>query len=299
MRRVGRKLGASRALRSVFGRAGFDLIRRHYYSPIPDLAALPADAWTRESDLPAVRFDIAAGLDFVRGELAADMADYRPPQDPTGDPRDFYLANGLYESGDAELLYAMIRRFAPRRVIELGSGMSTLVIADALAAVRDERSARHLVWDPYPREDLRQTLESVAELRTVSASDVPAAEFEELESGDVLFLDTSHTVKIGGEVNRIILEVLPSLAPGVLVHVHDIFLPWEYPREFMDERNFFWNEQYLLQAFLAFNEQFEILFGAHALARRFAGELAELLPTGAPGAHPSAFWICRAPRPNG
>jgi predicted O-methyltransferase YrrM len=284
---------AGRALRSAFRRAGFDLLRRHYYSPIPDLTSLPPDVWTRESELPGVRFDAAAGLDFVKRELVAHVAEYAPPRVPTGNPRDFYLENGLYESGDAELLYAMIRRFAPERVIELGSGMSTLVIADALARREATGEGSHIVCDPYPRAELRAVIERVAELRSVSATEIPLAEFSDLQAGDVLFVDTTHTVKVGSEVNRIVLEVLPSLAPGVIVHVHDIYLPWEYPREFMEERNFFWNEQYLLQAFLAFNEEFEVLFGAHALARRFPGDLAELLPSGAPGPHPSALWLRR------
>src|SRR5690349_10399338 len=98
---------AGRALRSVFRRAGFDLLRRHYYSPLPDLHALSGEVWSRESPLPAVRFNVEAGLEFVEDELAELMQEYAPPHQPTGDPRDFYLDNGLFESGDAELLYAM------------------------------------------------------------------------------------------------------------------------------------------------------------------------------------------------
>src|SRR3954467_5760162 len=110
---------AGKALRSVLRRAGFDLLRRHYYSPVPDLQSLPPEVWDRESPLPAVDFDAASGRDFLRRELAGHSSEYAPPSEPTDDPRDFYLRNGLFESGDAELLYAMIRRFQPRRVIEL------------------------------------------------------------------------------------------------------------------------------------------------------------------------------------
>jgi hypothetical protein len=280
-----------KALRSAARRAGFDLIRRHYYSPIPDLGALPPETWSRESSVPGVDLDADSSLEFVRRELTGHMSEYDPPRESTGNPRDFYLDNGLYESGDAELLYAMMRRFAPRTVIELGSGMSTLVIADALKANGGETG--HLACDPFPRKDLRTALGQVAELRPISATEVPLSEFEALRDGDVLFVDTTHVVKIGSEVNRIILEVLPALASGVIVHVHDIYLPWEYPREFIDERNFFWNEQYLLQAFLAFNSRFEVLFGTHALARRYPDELAGLLPSGALGRHPSSLWMRR------
>lgn len=277
----------------MFGRAGYDLLRRSFYSPIPDLKAVRAEVWTRESELPAVDFDVEAGLAFVRRELAEYIAEYAPPRQPTGDPQDFYLDNDLYESGDAELLYAMVRHANPSRVIELGSGMSTLVIADALFAGKEGADTRHMIYDPYPRPELRGTFENLGELHAVSANEVPIEEFEQLGDGDVLFVDTTHTVKIGSEVNRVILEVLPRLAPGVLVHIHDIYLPWEYPREFMEERRFFWNEQYLLQAFLAFNREFEVLFGTQALARRFTKELTSVLPSRSLGSHPSAFWMRR------
>jgi hypothetical protein len=269
-------------------------VAKHYYSPIPELDQLPPDIWTRESELAGLRFDVTAGLAFVEEELASYLSEYRPPTAPTSDPRDYYLDNGLYESVDAETLYAMVRRFAPQRIVELGSGMSTLVIADARA--RNDGSSRHVVYDPYPREDLAPVLRSVAELRAVAATEVPQAEFADLRSGDLLFVDTTHTVKIGGDVNRVILDVLPRLAPGVLVHIHDIYLPWDYPQEFLAERRFFWAEQYLLQAFLAFNEEFETLFSAHALQRRYPEDVSRLVPSARADTRPGAFWLRRVER---
>jgi hypothetical protein len=294
LRRVGRDLGVSRAIKSLVRKAGFDLLGRHYYSPIPDVSALPATVWTRRSDLRAVRFDVAAALDFARRELSAYIAEYEPPRHSTGRPRDFYLANEYYEGVDAEILYAMVRRFSPHRVIELGSGMSTLVIADAVT--RGGGGTRHSVYDPYPRRDLNDTLGQVADLHYISATDVPLSVFDELSSGDFLFVDTSHTVKVGGEVNRIMLDVLPRLAPGVIVHIHDIYLPWEYPRDFLTERSFFWAEQYLLQAFLAFNAGFEVLLPVHALWRDFPADIAEIIPSARTGARPSALWMRRTYR---
>jgi hypothetical protein len=282
-----------RALRSAIRRAGFDLTRRHYYSPIPDLDALPGETWNTERALPGVDLDARAGLDFVRRELTDRLQEYNPPQQPTGDPRDFFLDNGFYESGDAELLYAMVRRFEPTKVLELGSGMSSLVIGDALVANGGE--TRHIIQDPYPRDDLRPALDQIGELRASSAASISLAEFEALAAGDLLFVDTTHVVKIGSEVNWIVLDVLPALNPGVIVHVHDIYLPWEYPRELMAEHNFFWNEQYLLQAFLAFNPRFEVLFGTHAISRRYPEELSALLNSRKLGSHPSSFWL----RPTG
>jgi hypothetical protein len=289
-----RGAGVTKAMRAVAGRLGYDLIRRHYYSPIPDLEALPEDIWTRRGEMPGVRFDIPGSLEFVRKELAEYVAEYAPPRQPTGDPRDFFLDNGLYESVDTELLYAIVRRFQPPRVMELGSGMSTLVIADARERNGQADRGGHVVYDPFMREDLGPAIHRIAEPRLVSATDIPIEDFEQLQAGDLLFVDTTHTVKVGGEVNRIVLEVLPVLAPGVLIHVHDIYLPFEYPREFAVERNFFWAEQYLLQAFLAFNDQFDVMVGANALARLYPAETAELFPSATPGIHPGAFWLRRA-----
>src|SRR3954452_22557412 len=134
LRGLARRFGISGAVKSTSRLLGYDLVRRHYYSAIPDLVAVPPGAWTKESDLDGLDFDPAAQLEFVEAELAGALAEYAPPLEPTGSPRDFYLANTFYEQVDAETLYAMVRRFSPPRVVELGSGMSTLVIADALRA---------------------------------------------------------------------------------------------------------------------------------------------------------------------
>jgi hypothetical protein len=290
--RVRMRRGARHVAERVVGATGYDLVRKHYYSPIPDLTQLPQDVWSQRVELPGVRFDIDEGLEFVRRELADYVVEYRPPAQQTSDPRRFYLNNGLYGTTDAETLYAMVRRWAPKRIVELGSGMSTLVMADARAASGLSPDGRHRVFDPYPRDDLAPVLRQVADLQAVGATAVPETEFDALQEGDLLFVDTTHTVKIGGDVNRIILQVLPRLAPGVIVHVHDIYLPWEYPREYMSERRFFWAEQYLLQAFLAFNPSFEILFGAHALERTHPTEMRKLIPGPRYGTA-SALWLRR------
>lgn len=276
------------------GLLGYDLLRKSYYSPVPDVAQLDPDVFERPKPMPGVNYELDRWLAFLKGELAPFLAEYRPPEQSNGDPRSYHLANTLYGPIDASILYAMVRRFAPRRVLELGSGMSSLVIADAREQSRLSADSRHIICDPFPRADLKSALSSVAELRAVSATAVHDEEFAALGAGDLLFVDTTHTVKIGGEVNRLILEVLPRLAPGVIVHVHDIYLPWEYPRDFIVERRFFWAEQYLLQAFLAFNTEFEVLIGAHALARERLGELTRLLPSTAGISPASAMWLRRA-----
>jgi hypothetical protein len=290
LRQLGRRLG----VRRLVARTGYELVRRHYYSPVPDLESVPGDTWTARSDLRGVKFDIGAGQQYVEEALAPFIAEYHPPQAATSDPRQFYLENGFYEGLDAETLYAMVRHLQPSRVVELGSGFSTLVIADARARNAGvTHASSHEVYDPYPRTELATALGDVATLRRLAVTRVPLEVFGALRAGDILFVDTTHTVKLGGDVNRVVLDVLPLLAPGVYVHFHDIFLPWEYPKEFVAERRFFWAEQYLLQAFLAFNPEFEVLFGTHALKRVYPDAICQLVPSAPRSRWPAAFWLRR------
>ena len=122
--------------------------------------------------------------------------------------------------------------------------------------------------------------------------DVDLAFFQSLESGDCLFIDSSHVVKTGGDVNFLFLEVLPRLKPGVLVHIHDIFFPFEYPREWITEQRRFWTEQYLLQAFLSFNIEFEVLVSSNYLQTYHSAELEQIFPLTKPW-QGGSFWMRR------
>jgi hypothetical protein len=187
----------------------------------------------------------------------------------------------------------MIRAGRPRRVVELGSGYSTLLIALACARNADDGTATaHEVFDPFPRPHILGDALAASVLTPLSATDVPLEVFATLESGDILFVDTTHTVKLGGDVNHLILDVLPILRSGVIVHFHDIFLPWEYPRQWFEEMHWYWAEQYLLQAFLSMNPSFEVLFATDALCRDRRSEVADV-GLAAAGESGSSFWIRR------
>jgi predicted O-methyltransferase YrrM len=238
-------------------------------------------------------------LRFLDDELRPFLAEFDPPRASTQQPGRFYLDNGSFESVDAELLYAMVRRYEPRRIIEVGSGFSSLVIGAALAANRAAGSVTaYEIIDPYPASgsaDLggRETLERFATLREETVTEIPLDAFADLGDGDILFVDSTHTVKLGSDVNRMVLDVLPSLAAGVVIHFHDVFLPFEYPREWVTEEGYYWAEQYLLQAFLAFNRSFEVLVAASLLARDHPDRLGDLIPSFAGGAAPGSLWLRR------
>lgn len=273
---------------------GYDLVRRDYYSPIPDLQRLGESVWSEPSALGGISFDLERQMTFLEQDLAPFMTEFRPPLDPQPDPTQFFLHNGTYESVDADTLYAMVRFLRPKKILELGSGRSTQVISAARAHnASDGAASEHHVIDPFPNALVRTIAPGAFDLETISATDVPLERFAELAPGDVLFIDTTHTVKLGGDVTYLLLEALPLLRPGVVVHVHDIFLPWSYPRAWLVESRWFWAEQYLLQAFLAFNEAFEPVLATHFLARTYGDRMQRVIPTFGPAVEPGAFWLRR------
>lgn len=277
------KVRAFKALRAGAGRVGLQVVPKNYYSPIPDLEALPADVFDRRSELRGIHFDLDEQVAWIEQNLVAAMREFAPP--------DELVDNASYGRVGADLLHGVVRGLKPRRIVELGSGYSTLIMAAAAERNRAEGVETELrTFDPYPSV-ARAGLPGLAALDAVRAQDVPLDVFMGLEAGDVLFVDTTHTVKLDSDVNRIVLDVLPALAPGVLVHVHDIFLPYEYPRQWPEESGFHWAEQYLLQAFLAGNDGFEVLAATFALCRDRPDAMARLAPTWRPGAEASAFWI--------
>ena len=285
-----------RGLRALAERAGFQVVLKTFYSPIPDVAALPPGFFERVAELPGIDLGLDRQLAFVRDTLAGPMAEFRPPEQPTSDPHRYAVANPSYGRLDASTLYAMVRALRPGRIVELGSGQSSLVTAEAVRANAAEgHPCRYEAYDPYPGV-AGEALPGLAVLHRVAAQDVPFEVIEALTAGDILFVDTTHTVKTGSDVNHIVLELLPRLAPGVAVHVHDIFLPFEYPPGFMVDFGLYWAEQYLLQAFLAMNPGYEVLLANNALAALRPDELAAALPAGfAPGGG-SAFWLRRTDR---
>jgi hypothetical protein len=282
----------------VVAKGSFDIVRHDYYSPVPDVANLPTDVWTRRSELGGLEFDLPKAMGFIESELRPYVTEIDVPISGNGVPGEFFLKNDNFEAVDAELLYTMIRALRPARIVELGSGFTTLLINLACRRIASEGgSTSHTAFDPYPRAhilgDAPLTAPSV--VKPVPATEVPMQVFEELEAGDVLFVDTTHTVKLGSDVNFIVLDVLPRLAEGVYVHFHDIFLPWEYPRRWFTEMDYFWAEQYVLQAFLAFNRAFEVVVPAHALSREYPDRLSRSIPSFREGAAPGSMWLRRLP----
>lgn len=286
-------------------RLGYDVLESSYYSPVVDPALLTPDLWSQPRPTPGLEIDAFAHLDFLEHDLLPHLHEFQPPVFQEQARSGFYLANRYYGPVDAQILYAMIRHFKPRRLVELGSGFSTLVsLAAARMNEKDGHPVDHRVFDPHVGDHMQMSAAKLERIERVAATRVPLGEFLALASGDVLFVDTTHTVKPSGEVNYVVLEVLPVLRPGVIVHVHDVFLPWEYPRHWIEDLRRHWTEQYLLQAMLSCNPRFEVLFASHAVARAAPERLRSSIPSFDPSAleltrssvdpfTPGAFWFRR------
>ncbi len=276
----------------------------HYYSPIPDIADLRArNVWDVRSAMVGVDFREPAQEELLARLGAAHGAECRWPLDSPGDPEQFYLGNDTFSFGCAASTHCMIRQFKPRSVIEIGSGQSSRVIAAALRRNRAEGGVPglHVVVDPHADKVFEGGAFPATEVVAERVELLDTSFFSTLREGDLLFIDSGHSVRIGGDVNFLFLEVLPRLAPGVLVHVHDIALPFEYSKVYATNETFrqFWTEQYLLQAFLCFNRDFETLLAMNWLM----AERLELVRAAFPHYNPEvhtvfsgSFWMRRVPK---
>ncbi len=244
----------------------------NFYSPVPDIKDLgQRQVWAHRSDLTGIDFDIENQVKFLTRLGKEYGRECKWPRTPTKTPNEFYTDNGCFSFGCAASLHSVLRSFKPKHVIEIGSGNSSLVISKALslnAGDSSEVNSEYTIVDPYPRDIItKDCLRGVSQIIKKRAELMDLSLFDQLEENDVLFIDSSHTVRTGGDVNFLILEVLPRLKPGVIVHFHDIHLPYEYHETYFTNPKFrvFWTEAYLLQAFLSCNAEYEILMAMNYL----------------------------------
>ncbi len=276
--------------------AGWHLTANHFYSPIPDTRELPEGLFDRASELPGIDMRDDEQVALLRGLHADFGAEFNAlPREPAG-PLEYFVNNLAFESVDGELLYGLVRRSRPRRIVEIGSGWSTLCSLAALRRNVEEGAAGRIeAIEPYPYDFVREVgADPLVELRVTQLQDVSLDTFRTLEPGDILFIDSSHVLRTGSDVQYEFLEVLPRLPAGVLVHVHDIFLPYEYPRRWLVDEHRFWNEQYLLQAFLIGNTGFEVVWGGSWMHYRHPDLLEAMIPSyDRTTRHPGSFWMRR------
>jgi hypothetical protein len=240
--------------------------------------------------LPGIPFDDALFLEWL-GRLEPFAKEFANVPVDQQEGAAFWRHNGGFEDFDAVTLYAMLRLLKPRRLIEVGCGFSTRVVAMAVRRnVAENHPCECLFIEPYPPEDLRRN-PLPGPLLEQKVQDVPLATFENLGQNDVLFIDTTHIVKAQSDCVYELVQILPSLRSGVHIHIHDIFTPFDYPEEWLLDRLWPFNEQYALECLLTHSSAFEVILPVFFLYTVHRAALDRLLPGGE--TRPASFWVRR------
>jgi predicted O-methyltransferase YrrM len=284
------------ALRKVQQRYRLPFPPGHFYSPLTDAAELSAQRatlWCEPARSPGIDYNDAGHEQLLRDVFPPLLAEFDYPASGGDDPSltTFYTGNSQFPTLDAQVLFAMLRHVRPRRMLEVGSGYSTLLSADVNRRFLGG-SLELTCIEPYPRAFLTQQLPGLHALRIEPVQHTPPEVFDALQAGDVLFIDSSHVLKTGSDLTFLATRVLPRLASGVLVHMHDIFLPDDYPPAWVLDENRAWNEQYLLQAMLAHSSRYRVVFGSNRACLQFPALVASTFGL-APGTRYAggSFWF--------
>lgn len=202
----------------------------------------------------------------------------------------FYLNNPSFGPGDADLYYLIIRNIQPKQIIEIGSGYTSLVALKAIEKNKESGVETRLTCiEPYEMEWLEK--KSEIQLIRESVENVPVTIFKNLEENDILFIDSSHIIRPENDVLFEYLELLPTLKKGVIIHIHDIFTPRHYRSDWLKDEFRLWNEQYLLEAFLYYNDSFEILYSLNYLKSNYFEATKSKLNCLSQKDYPASFWI--------
>jgi hypothetical protein len=237
----------------------------HYYEPLFNPKHLRYSL-RKERFLPGINFNDSEQLEILK-KFSYNNELLKFPVNKTNYNREYYYNIVSFSFGDAEYLYNMIRLFKPKRIIEIGSGSSTLMARNAINKNNSETSdqyCEHICIEPYEQPWLEEIGVKVIRKKV---EDVGLDIFKTLNENDILFIDSSHIIRPQGDVLFEYFEILPSLNKGVIIHIHDIFTPRDYLDEWFSEK--FWNEQYLLEAFLTYNKNFKIIGATNYLSHKY------------------------------
>jgi hypothetical protein len=274
----------------IFNKVGVFPIKDHYYEPLFNPAHLqkPLNA---DRYLPAIDLNVDEQLKILHSFDYAEELRRIPLEKGTN--IEYYYHNKSFESGDGEYLYNMVRKFKPKRIVEIGSGFSTLAGLKAIDQNKKEDPSYkcdYFCIEPYEMKWLEKTGVTVVR-ELVEKVDINI--FRGLTHNDFLFIDSSHMIRPQGDVVTEYLEILPNINPGVIVHIHDIFTPKDYPKQWVVDEVRLWNEQYLFEAFLSFNKEFKVIGAVNFLKHNYFKEIAVKCPVlgSEPFREPASFWM--------
>ncbi|MBS0197854.1 MAG: class I SAM-dependent methyltransferase [Planctomycetes bacterium] len=267
-----------------------------YYMPHNDTRFLNEnrDLWTGPQETRDIDWNIDHQMSVAAevGRHVLELSDIPKTTETVGE---FAWGNPFWNNADALVQYGLVRSRKPRRIIEVGCGWSSLLLAKAVTRNDTERGGEPTVVtqiEPFPRRAVLAALPNSWKLHESILQRAPLELFDTLEAGDLLFYDGSHVAKTASDVNWFFFRVLPRLKPGVLIHIHDIFLPFDYPEQWIFERGQTWNEQYVLQAFLMNNPSYRVEIANRYLCTYKHKEL-EALYQGVQPTIGCSFWMLK------
>ena len=277
---------------------GLDILPHHFYSEIPNIHNLKKDGfWKHQRTMFGVRgVEINEQVKFLERCCSPSMIGIQQEKNIHA------IASQMNGEGgfgviEADFLFCFVNSIRPKRIIQVGAGLSTAVII--LAAQEANYNPTITAIDPYPNKFLEKSeKEKKIKLIKKEAQKLSIETFLDLEEGDLLFIDSTHTVMPGSEVNFLILEILPRLKKGVYIHFHDIYFPYDYARDILSDALFFPNESVLLHAFLVSNSNYRIAISLSMLHYSLPDKLKKCLPNYVPQANDLGLKIQNNPEGN-
>lgn len=254
----------------------------HFYSPIPQVSAIGPSSYNKINDCIGLDFQETSQTNFVE-EVATKYAGEFSPTENIG-----------LSKMDVYFLYSMIRIKKPKLFIEIGSGESTKISLKALQANQAQGyHYKFIAIEPYPKQYLRELESDNFSLKVNKVQEIPLSVFQ---NADILFIDSSHVSKIGSDVNYEMLEIVPSMKVGSIIHWHDVMIPREYPKSWIKDNHIFWNESYMVHTFMLFNKSFKIVWASKYMQTKHPELLSQKFPFFSPddpNQQMSSFWIER------
>ncbi|WP_019498101.1 class I SAM-dependent methyltransferase [Pseudanabaena sp. PCC 6802] len=252
----------------------------HFYSPIVNIEDVKKSRdkiWMSKPEVLGIDFNDLSHKTLLSEVFPKYLANYDYPSEKQ-DKAIYHTNNPQFGWLDSRVLFAMLRYLSPQRMIEVGSGYSSLLIADVNCRFLKSQ-LEFICIEPYPPSFLLEDIlfQGISCLIQEKVEDLPVSTFANLKSGDVLFIDSSHVSKTGSDVNYLYFEILPRLSEGVFIHIHDIFLPRDYPEQWIIEERRSWNEQYLVRALLTYSYNFDIVFSCSYAAFKYPELVRHLL----------------------
>lgn len=252
-------------------------------SPFPKLSSENREPFhVFPKSLPGINAQNSTMLELMKkcSKYNSEIKEY-PKDSEDADPGTYYWDNNMFGLMDANIYHCMIRLNKPKKIIEVGSGWSTLVAINAAKKNVEESRKNHNInivcVEPYPLRGDLLTQESISVIQDF-VQNVDIQVLTDLEENDILFIDSSHVFHFSSDVRYLFLDVLPRLKKGVFVHIHDIYLPSDiYPESYIFEQHRYYNEDYFLRAFLLFNDHFQILWSGTYTCRFLKENITSIL----------------------